>query len=114
MKTRDSILLNDYSSKKLKIKLKESEKKIDAIQKKIDENLLNVKKENEKYAFQIEADELRKKQIDEGQVVDEQKGKNKFAELFKEMAKNSSDAPVIENVVLYQNDFNKFFDAGEE
>ena len=114
VKTRDSILLNDYSSKKLKIKLKESEKKIDAIQKKIDENLLNVKKENEKYAFQIEADELRKKQIDEGQVVDEQKGKNKFAELFKEMAKNSSDAPVIENVVLYQNDFNKFFDAGEE
>ena len=75
---------------------------------------MNVKKENEKYAFQIEADELRKKQIDEGQVVDEQKGKNKFAELFKEMAKNSSDAPVIENVVLYQNDFNKFFDAGEE
>lgn len=114
VKTRDSVLLNNYSQKKLKMKLNESEKKIQAIQKKIDENLIEVKKLNEKFALQIENDEKRKKQIDEGQVVDESKGKNSFAELFKEMARNSSDAPVIENVVLYQNDFSKFFDAGEE
>ncbi len=114
VKTRDSVLLNNYSQKKLKMKLNESEKKIQAIQKKIDENLIEVKKQNEKYAIQIENDEKRKKQIDEGQIVDESKEKKSFAELFKEMAKNSSDTPVIENVVLYQNDFSKFFDAGEE
>ncbi len=114
VKTRDSILLNDYSSKKLKIKLRESENKIAAIQKKIDENLLQVKKENEKYALQIEADEIRRKQIEEGRVVEEQKEKNSFSELFKEMSKKNNDTPVIENVVLYQNDFSKFFDAGDE
>ena len=114
VKTRDSILLNDYSSKKLKIKLKEADSKIAEIQKKIDENLLEVKKENEKYALQIEADEIRKKQIDEGLVVEERKEKNSFSELFKEIAKKSSDTPVVENVVLYQNDFSRLFDAGEE
>lgn len=114
VKARDSILLNDYSPRKLKMKLKESEKKISEIQKKIDENLLAVKNENEKYAFQIEEDEERKKRIEEGLVVEEKQEKNKFAELFREMAKNSSDGPVIENVSLYQNDFTKFFDAGEE
>ena len=114
VKARDSILLNDYSPRKLKMKLKESEKKISEIQKKIDENLLDVKNENEKYAFQIEEDEERKKRIEEGLVVEEKQEKNKFAELFREMAKNSSDGPVIENVSLYQNDFTKFFDAGEE
>lgn len=114
VKSRDSILLNDYSSRKLKMKLKESEKKISEIQKKIDENLSAVKKENEKYAFQIEEDEKRRKRIDDGLVVEERQEKNKFAELFKEMAKNTDDRPVIENVSLYQNDFTKFFDAGEE
>lgn len=114
VKTRDSILLNDYSSKKLKMKLKESERKIAEIQKKIDANLLDVRKENDKYALQIEQDENRRRRIDEGLVVDEHKEKSKFAELFKEFAKKSSDVPVIENVVLYQNDFNKFFDAGAE
>ena len=54
VKTRDSVLLNNYSPKKLKMKLNESEKKIQAIQKKIDENLIEVKKQNEKYALQIE------------------------------------------------------------
>lgn len=114
VKTRDSILLNDYSSKKLRMKLKEADSKIAAIQKKIDENLLEVKKENEKYAFKIEADKIREKQINEGLVVEERKEKNSFSEFFKEMAKKSSDTPVIENVVLYQNDFSKLFDAGDE
>ncbi len=114
VQTRDALLLNDYSEKQLKEKIKESEKKIKSIQDQIFENLKEGRTQTEKYKEQIENDKNRRKSIDEGGVIEVEKEKNKFASLFLEMAKKAGDETTVENVVLYQNDSTKLFDAGSE
>lgn len=112
VQTRDAVFLNNYSERKLKSKLKEQDKKIENIKKQLSENLNSVEEEKLKYSEQIEIDLMREKLIDEGKVVGEEKKENKFASFFKGMMTNRSDEFVVENVSLYQNDFSKLFDAG--
>lgn len=114
VQTRDAVFLNNYSARKLKSKLKEQDKKIENIKKQLSENLNLVEEEKLKYSAQIEVDQMREKHIDEGKVVDEEKKENKFASFFKGMMTNRSDEFIVENVALYQNDFSKLFDAGDD
>ena len=112
VKTRDSILLQNYSAKRLSSKLKESDKKIQEIQQKILDNLKKAEDEHNKYAPDIKRDERREQLLSEGKIVDVDKEDNKFLTLFKSFS--SDDAPAVENVVLYQNDPSKLFEANQQ
>lgn len=114
VQTRDSILLNDYSQRKLAAKLKEADKKIAELQKQIYSNFDEVDKEKSKYADRIRLDEEREKKLKEGLVVDSNEEENKFASLFRSFVNLEKDSVVIENVVLYKGDFNQLYDAGED
>ena len=85
VQTRDALVLQDYSSGKLKRKIKEQQKKIDEVQKKIDANLESVEEERKKKERQIQLDEEREKRIAEGHVVNDSDGDSDF---FKDFFKN--------------------------
>lgn len=116
VKSRDAVLLNDYSERKLKRKLKESDKKIDDVEKQIAENLKQVQEEKDKRASQIELDKIRQKHLEEGnfEALDTVKKKRTVAQYFKDMAKKENERIELENVTLYGSDFTKLFDAGKE
>ena len=86
------------------------------IQKKIGANLKSAFEEESFFDVQIAADLERQKRLDEGDVVSEERKKeNIFILLFKDLAKKRKvQEPVLEEVVIYQNDFSKLFAAPEE
>ena len=107
VKTRDSLVLGNYSKRKLASKIKESQKKIEKIQNDIQANIDACKEEEKKASKQIEKD---KNLIDE-----ENDKKDSFLNLLKDLSsENEYEKDVVENVVLYQNDFNKLFSAGDK
>ena len=116
VRTRDSIFLNGYSKRKLAAEIKKQNTKIADIQKKIDENLKTAAKEEAYFEAQIQADIERQKRLEEGDVVnDEQKKENALIVLFKDLTKKrKTQEPVLEQVVIYQNDFSKLFEVAEE
>lgn len=116
VRTRDSIFLNGYSKRKTAYEIKKQNAKIADIQKKIDANLKSAFEEESFFDAQIAADLERQKRLDEGDVVSEERKKeNIFILLFKDLAKKRKvQEPVLEEVVIYQNDFSKLFAAPEE
>ena len=116
VRTRDSIFLNGYSKRKTAYEIKKQTTKIADIQKKIDENLKAAAKEEAYFEAQIQADIERQKRLEEGDVVnDEQKKENALIVLFKDLTKKrKTQEPVLEQVVIYQNDFSKLFEVAEE
>ena len=116
VRTRDSIFLNGYSKRKTAYEIKKQNAKIADIQKKIDANLKSAFEEESFFDVQIAADLERQKRLDEGDVVSEERKKeNIFILLFKDLAKKRKvQEPVLEEVVIYQNDFSKLFAAPEE
>ncbi|MGP1604533.1 MAG: hypothetical protein ACTTGZ_08915 [Treponema sp.] len=116
VRMRDSIFLNGYSKRKTAYEIKKQNTKIADIQKKIDENLKTAAKEEAHFEAQIQADIERQKRLEEGDVInDEQKKENALIVLFKDLAKKRKvQEPVLEEVVIYQNDFSKLFAAPEE
>ena len=114
VKTRDSILLTNYTESRLRSKLKAQDKKIRSIQKQIDDNLLEERKIREKYAPRIEADKEREKRIEEGRVVDPENDGNSFARMLRGFIPGrNEDERTIEKVAFYQNDITRLFDPGE-
>lgn len=113
VKKRDSLVLESYSERKLKAKIKESDKKIAEIQKKIDDNLQKVNEEREKHTEKIHRDDERLKHIEEGGIVKEDQEKNAFIRFFSDFTNSSSDSAVLEQVVLYQDDFLKLFEPSQ-
>lgn len=115
VKTRDSLVLESYSSRKLKSKTKEIEIKIKDIEDKIDENLHLVAKEKERKRENIIQDEQRSERLENGSIVDDSKmKKNNFRTFFKDFTNQQNDSPIIESVALYKNDFTQLFDVGIE
>ena len=115
VKTRDSLLLADYSARKLKAKLKESDVKIRDIEKKIDENLQSALKETSRREKRMQQDEMRIAHLEQGEIVDDRREEgNGFSRFFKGLGGRQDEDFVLEDVVLYKNDFNQLFDAGEE
>ena len=116
VRTRDSIFLNGYSKRKTAYEIKKQNAKIADIQKKIDENLKAAAEQEVYFEAQIQADIERQKRLEEGDVVnDEQKKENALIVLFKDLTKKrKTQEPVLEQVVIYQNDFSKLFEVAEE
>ncbi|MGP1457712.1 MAG: hypothetical protein ACTTKL_00130 [Treponema sp.] len=116
VRSRDSIFLNGYSKRKQDYEIKKQDAKIAEIQRKIDENLKSAAEQEQFFDTQIKVDLERQQQIAEGDVVnDEQKKENAFIVLFKDLAKKrKTPEPALEEVVIYQNDFSKLFEAPEE
>ncbi len=112
--SRDSVFLNNYSKGILKTKLSESEKKIADIQKKIDDNLLQVNKEISD--FQKKENEIEQSaQKNKAKDVETEKSElRQLGEFFKSFVPGTQEDTTYENVVLYGNDFSKLFDPGEE
>ena len=102
VKTRDAIFLNNYSKSKLKSKIKESEKNIKQIKEKIAKNLKQEDKVKSEYKTKIEAEENIRKRRENGETIVERT--NYFKNFF-----GKYEAPIIENVSLYQNDFRKLY-----
>ena len=109
IKTRDSLVLEDYSQKKLSSKIKEVEKKITKIEKDIQLNIDACKEEENRAREQIEVDKVR---FVDGNSSEK---KDSFFDLLKEFSSdNEYEKDVVENVVLYKNDFNQLFSAGDK
>lgn len=112
IKSRDAVFLNNYSNFRLKSKVKTEEKKIAEIQKKISDNLETEKKIHSRYMPRIEKEKERQRQIEEGAVISEEDSETAIKKLFKEFIPgNEDDERVLRNVVFYQNDITKLFDA---
>lgn len=115
VRTRDSILLGDYSARKLKAKLREADDKILSIQEKIDENLKSAREETARREKRIHSDAVRSERLEQGDIVEEpEESGGGFAQFFRELRNAPSDEAVVEDVVLYKNDFRELFDAGTE
>lgn len=104
VQARDSIFLNDYSTRKLKSKLQASDKTIKGIEEKIAKNLAEVEKLKSEYGPKIKREEENRRRREEG--LAELKENKNFFNLFN----SSYESPVEENVVLYQNDFRKLYE----
>lgn len=113
VKARDAVLLNDYGPRTLKRKLKEADKKVAAIEKDIKDNLSAVKDECDKRASQIALDKIRDERIKSGEIEESepQKKRRTIKEYFKDLARKENERIELENVRLYQNDFEKLFDT---
>lgn len=107
-KKRDALVLQNFSENELKSKIKEEEKKIAEIQKKIDENLKEQVKLSAETEKRLAA--LKEENFNEN-------ANRKEAGLYKQLIKNifSGEKSVIrsEQVVFYQNDYEKFFEPSE-
>ena len=109
-KKRDALVLNNYSDAKLRSMIKAEEKKIDEIQKKIDDNLESLK-------TQISEAESNMLAISEGKVKNSE-GKEltelgKFKNLFRNIFIKDKSLFTEENVILYKNDITSFFSPSE-
>lgn len=115
VQTRDALVLQDYSSGKLKRKIREQEKKIKEVQLKIDENLKSVESERQKKERQIQIDDEREQLIAQGGVVDDSGTVDDFFSQFLKSFVPGKDEPTLtlEKVVLYKNSVTDLFDPGE-
>lgn len=108
-KKRDALVLQNFSENALKSKIKEEEKKISEIQKKIDNNL---KQQNE---LLIETE--KKLAVLKEENFFENANQNEAA-LYKNLIKNifSNEKSIIQNeqIVFYQNDYQKFYEPTEK
>ena len=98
VKTRDSLVLYDYSDSELKRKQKEQDKKINEVKKKIDENLQKLA-ESEKQ-FELEA-----KKIVEGNYENDNKSDFfKFVDMLKHFFSSKDNLYSKEDINFYNND----------
>lgn len=99
-KRRDSLVLSNYSDFKLKVAINESQKKIKDIQKKIDENLLQVEK-----AFKD--NEKRMAEVQEGKAEHEEDDNEliRFKKLIKNIFVKDENLIQKEQIVFYRNDY---------
>lgn len=115
VRTRDSLVLADYSARKLKAKLREADEKVLAIQKKIDENLKSAQEETARREKRIQSDQMRSERLAQGDVIEDESGAGgAFSQFFRGFRNAPDDEVVVEDVVLYKNDFSQLFDAGAE
>jgi hypothetical protein len=116
VKTRDSLVLGNYTDRQLAVEIEKENIKIADIQKQIDDNLRQTAQEQKNAAPAIEKDRERKAGIEEGRIVDnETDNENRFTKMLKEfvpgMEKNEVAA---EPLALYKDDFTQLFDAGKD
>ncbi len=113
MQSRDALILKDYSQGILNSKLKESQKKIKAIEDQIHDNLNSAQALIKEYEPKLELEKNRKEQIERGEVVNE-KEKGGVVDFFKEFIPGKRETVTFEDVTLYQNDYTNLFSPGED
>lgn len=109
VKERDSVLLNNYSSSKLKYKLSAYDKKIAELNKKVKENLAKNREVRRKYVEMISADEEREKRLEAGEVIKEEKEQKNFFKDF--LFDHKEEIRNVKNVSFYKDDVTSLFDA---
>ena len=103
-KKRDALVLSNYSDYKLKSAIKESQKKIDEIQKKIDANLESLKKateENER-KVQLVSEQLSNQTGDSSEL-------NRYKNLFSNIFVRDESLIQQETVTFYKDDFTSLY-----
>ena len=113
MQSRDALVLKDYSQSVLNSKLRESQKKIEAIEDQIHENLSSVQDLIKEYEPKLELEKNRKDQIERGEIVNERE-KGGVVDFFKEFIPGKRETVTFEDVTLYQNDYTALFSPGED
>ena len=109
---RDALVLGNYSQKQLASKLREADKKIDALKIKIDESLAKETEEKEKAAPAIALEDERKQNIEQGLVVDDEQlhEEKSDAEKFRNLFRNpNANMPASKQVRLYKDDFSALY-----
>lgn len=109
IKSRDALVLQSYSKGRLKSKLNASDKKIQEIQKKLDNLIHDEKKLLKKYEKNIQEDLNRNEAIMSGQVVSEKEKKSYFSDFFNFNSDDEVLNAPLESVVLYGNDSSKLW-----
>ena len=108
-KKRDALVLSNYSDMKLKSAIKESEKKIKDIQKKIDANLAEQKKasdENEKQMAQV--DQALKSMNEKESEFD------RYKNLFRRMFVHDESIIQQEQISFYKDDYTSLFSFSDQ
>ena len=108
-KKRDALVLSNYSDMKLKSAIKESEKKIKDIQKKIDANLTEQKKasdENEKQMAQV--DQALKSMNEKESEFD------RYKNLFRRMFVHDESIIQQEQISFYKDDYTSLFSFSDQ
>ncbi len=108
-KKRDILVLNNYSELQLKSAYKESQKKINAIQKKIDDNLKALKEaseENEKKIAELEKDK--------NEIESKNSEANRFKNLLEDIFVKDDDLIQQEQIKFYKDDSTALYKPSEE
>ena len=107
-KKRDSLVLNNYSDLKLKSAIRDSQKKIDEIQEKIDANLEELKKasdENDLKMAQVEA-ELQNLNDNNSEI-------SRYKNLFRNIFIHDESVIQQEQIAFYKDDFTALYSLPE-
>ena len=104
---RDTLYVENISQKALEKKIKEEEKNIREIQKKIDDNL----KEQAELSLKTEA---QLEQINNNVSENNNSELELYKQLFKNIFKNEKSVIQKEQIVFYKNDYSVFYDPSEK
>ena len=107
-KKRDSLVISNYSDLKLKAAIRESEKKIKDIQKKIDANLAELKKATEETEKQMQLVMNEKAAAEENSSEFE-----RYKNLFKNIFKREENLIQQEQITFYRDDYTALFSLPE-
>ena len=100
IKKRDALVLQNYSDKELKNKIKEEEKKVDEIKEKIDENIQKQK--------EIEEKSLGIYQEEEKNFLE------KYSQAFSDFLKQNKDEEIYEKISIYNKDSSVLYKFSDE
>ena len=100
IKKRDALVLQNYSDKELKNKIKEEEKKVDEIKEKIDENIQKQK--------EIEEKSLGIYQEEEKNFLE------KYSQAFSDFLKQNQDEEIYEKISIYNKDSSVLYKFSDE
>ena len=107
-KKRDSLVISNYSDLKLKSAIRDSEKKIKDIQKKIDANLAQLKKETDETEKKMQLLENEKATADEdGSEL------SRYKNLFRNFFKRDENLIQQEQIAFYKDDYTALFSLPE-
>ncbi len=107
--SRDALVVNTLSPKKLTKELEASQKKIDELQKKIDENLEKTEKEKADFAPKIK----RETAIARGEKIEEKHEERRHFPFPFFMDDDEDSPPQNETVAVYKNDSSALFSPSE-
>ena len=111
-KKRDSLVLSNYSDFSLKTAIKEEDKKIESIQKKIDENLKSLKEETEKNQQKMAKLQQSEKSPEEKEMENDSEFK-RYKNLLVNWFNKNESLITYEQVTFYKDDYQTLYTPPE-